>query len=107
MKKKYLIIILILISILTVGVILFISKDNSTYAVKVSLIEEKSPDRRLTVYKDDKEESNYKEIHYLNDVLLCKSSNPTINFGDVEGISELKIILNNDKVVIAKLVKGE
>ena len=106
MKKNYLIIIITVIILVIVSVIMFTMKDNSTYIVKVNYIDDYSPDRKLVVYKDD-EEIEYKEIRLMDDTLLCKYTNPSVYHGNVKNESELKIVLNNDKVVIAKVVKGD
>jgi hypothetical protein len=107
MKKKYLIIIIItLIVLITAGIVFFVIKNNGNYTVKVNLVDDYSPDRILVVYKDDKE-IEYKEIHLMDDTPLCKYSNPSTYYGNVKNESELKIVLNNDKVVIAKVVKGD
>ncbi len=110
MKKKYLIILFIIIVVLLViGIMIFAKKDNNistSYMVKINLVDEKSPDRTLTVYDSDKE-IEYREIRYIDNILLCKSYNPTVYYGDVETENELKIILNDGTEVIAKVVKGE
>ncbi len=106
MKKKYLIIIIALIILLIGGIIWFIYKNTGNYIVKVNSVDEKSPDRVLTVYKED-EKIEYKEIRKMNDVLLCDSNNPSVYYGEIKNESKLKIVLNNDKKVVAKVVKGE
>lgn len=106
MKKKYLIIVIALVILLIGGIIWFITKDTGNYIVKVSNVDDKSPDRILTVYKDDKN-IEYKEIRKMNDTLLCDSSNSSVYYGEIKNESNLKIILNNDKKVVAKVVKGE
>lgn len=106
MKKKYLIIIIAFIILLIGGIIWFINKDSGNYIVKVSSVDDKSPDRVLTVYKDDKK-IEYKEIRKMNDVLLCDSNNSSVYYGEIKNESNLKVVLNNDKKVVAKVVKGE
>ena len=107
MKKKYIILVIILILLITlVFVILHFTNnksDNKTYVVKVNIVDDRSPDRTLTVYENNKK-IEFKEIRYLNDdVRLCTYKNPTVFFGDLEGEKELKIILTNDKEVVAKI----
>ena len=107
MKKKYLIIIIItLIVLITGGILFFVIRDKGNYIVKVNRVDDYSPDRTLVVYKDDKE-IEYKEIHLIDDTPLCKYSNPSVYYGNIKNESELKIVLNNNKVVIAKVVKGD
>ena len=43
----------------------------------------------------------------MDDTLLCKYTNPSVYYGNVKNESELKIVLNNDEVVVAKVVKGD
>ncbi len=106
MKKNYLIIIITVIILIIAGVIIFTVKDNASYTVKVNVIDDYSPDRKLVVYKNDKE-IEYKEIRLMDDTVLWKYTNPSVYHGNVKNESELKIVLNNDKVVIAKVVKGD
>ena len=104
--KKYLIIGITLVILLTGGIIWFVNRDDGNYTVKVSLVDEKSPDRKLTVYKDDKE-IEYKEIRKMSGTLLCEADNSSVYFGEIKNESNLKIVLNNDKEVVAKVVKGD
>ena len=106
MKKKIIIIISIaLVLVITSIVILLISKNKSSYIVKTSLVDEQSPARYLEVYKDG-EKIDFKEVHYMDDVLLCKGTNPTIHFAELDDEEKLKVILKNDEVVIAIIDKG-
>ena len=79
---------------------------NAVYTVRVSLVDDKSPDRILTVYKNDKK-IDYKEIRKMNGTLLCEADFSAVYFGEIKNESELKIVLKNDKEVVAKIVKGE
>ncbi len=111
MKKKYVVIIALVILLLG-GIIFFVirnAKDDESkavYTVKVSLVDDKSPDRILTVYRNDKK-IEYKEIRKMNGTLLCESNNSAVYFGEIKNESSLKIILKNDKEVVAKVMKGE
>ncbi len=79
---------------------------NAVYTVKISLVDDKSPDRILTVYKNNKK-IEHKEIRKMNGTLLCDSEYSTVYFGEIKNETELKIILKNDKEVVAKIEKGE
>ena len=81
--KKYLIIGITLIILLVIGIILFVNRDSSTYIVKVNLVDEKSPDRILKIYRDN-QEIDYKEIRKMNGLLLCESDNSSIYYGEIK-----------------------
>ena len=85
---------------------MFVNRDSSTYIVKVNLVDEKSPDRILKIYRDN-QEIDYKEIRKMNGLLLCESDNSSIYYGEIKNETKLKIILKNDKEVVAKIVEGE
>ena len=106
MKKKYLIIIIALLILLTAGLILLLTRDSGNYTVKVNIIDDYSPDRILTVYKDGKE-IDFKEIRKMNGTLLCEEGISSVYYGEIKNESSLKVILNNDKEVVAKVVKGD
>ena len=110
MKKKNLIIIIatiVLIALVTTLVLVLNKSDeNASYTVKMSLVDDQSPARFLTVYKNDKK-IDFKEVRYMDDVLLCRGTNPTIHFTELDEETELKVVLKNDKVVIAKIEKGD
>jgi len=111
MKKKNIIIIITLIVLLIAGIVLLVTRradddKDAVYTVKVSLVDDKSPDRILTVYKNDKK-IDYKEIRKMSGTLLCEADFSAVYFGEIKNESELKIILKNDEEVVAKIVKGE
>ena len=110
MKKKNLIIIIatiVLIALVTTLVLVLNKSDeNASYTVKMSLVDDQSPARFLTVYKNGKK-IDFKEVRYMDDVLLCRGTNPTIHFTELDEETELKVVLKNDKVVIAKIEKGD
>ena len=81
---------------------------SGTYTIKLKLIDEKSPDREVVVYRNNKETSNYKYIKYKEkDIILCYQKNAVINQFDVEGIEELIVVLPNKSEVISKILKEE
>lgn len=105
MKKKIMFGVVIGIFVITIiGVsIIFLKNmndENATYRIVVSVIEKNSPDRNIEVLKNDKK-IDFDSIYYLDDVLLCKGKNPTINKNDVKNGEELKIKLENKKIVKA------
>ena len=108
MKKKILIIVPILILLITISIIILKKDDYSgNYQIKVVVFDEKTPDRKLIVLRDEKETDKYKYITYKDDkkIILCYQKNPTVNKFDIE--EELVIVLPNDKEVIAKVMKEE
>lgn len=106
MKKKTLIIGGVLVCIVIVVLLVFmLNKDK--YTIKISLVDDRSPDRVLTIYKNEKEKIEVQRIEYLNGTLLCNGYNTTVHFGDIENIEELKVILKDGNKVKAKIVKEE
>lgn len=94
-----------------IGVFLFkyFNNQNITYIIYAEKIDDLSPDRHLVVRKNGKETKKYKHIIYDNGTkraILCYKSNPTANIFSLD-IDELIIVLQNDKEVVAKLVKEE
>ena len=113
MKKKKMLIItcsVVIVALVASLLLFFRNKEadekNANYVVKVGLIDDKSPDRTLTVLRNDKK-IEFKEIHYMDDMYLCSWENPVAYFGDLKGETELKVILKNDKTVIAKIDEGD
>ena len=70
------------------------------YTFKVSLVDDYSPDRVITVYADGKEIS-FKSIK-IDGVTLCSGKNPTVNKSEIDGITSITVVLNDDKSVTAK-----
>ena len=103
-NKKIFLIILGVVIVLGITTYMIISH-SSQYYVKVEMVDSRSPDRTLKVYDNDDKEMKYNEIRYLDDTLLCTSYNPSVYYGDIEGVSKLKIVVDNDNIVIAKVVK--
>ena len=108
MKKKLLIIIPILVLIIIILIVVLKKDDYSgNYQIKVIVFDEKTPDRKLVVLRNEKETDEYKYIKYKDDkkIILCYQKNPTVNKFDIE--DELIIVLPNDKEVVAKVIKEE
>lgn len=99
MNKKVIIIAICIMLITIIGITIF-SQKNDEYKISISIIDKNSPDRKVTVIKNNKE-VKFDSIYYLDDVLLCSSANPTINMYDVNIGEELKIKLKNNKIVNA------
>ncbi len=73
----------------------------------VSMVDDRSPDRILTVYKNDTEKVEVNRIEYLDGTLLCNGYNLTVHFGDIEKEEKLKIIFKDKSSAEAKIVKEE
>ncbi len=108
MKKKIIIICTLIIIILIAVIIFVFNKKNNdeVYTIGLRLVDDKSPARYLDVYKNG-EKIEFLEVRYLDDVVLCKGTNPTIHFTELDGETELKVILKNGKEVFAKIEKGD
>ena len=61
-----------------------------------------SPDRTLTV-KEDGKVISFTQINYSDGVMLCKGTNPTVSFSDLEGETAFKVVLKDGTVVTATL----
>ena len=72
-----------------------------TYTVKVSIVDEFSPARILSVYEDGSKIS-FKQINYSDGTKLC-SSNGNVNKSDIEGESKLQVVLNGGTKVTATI----
>lgn len=107
MKKKLLIISGILFIVIIVSLLLIVTSNKTTYIIKVSLVDDRSPDRILTVYNNKNEKISVKRIEYLDGTLLCNGYNTTVHFGDIESEKELKIILKDLSETTAKIVEEE
>ena len=105
MKKKYLIIGGILIIIIAIILIILLNK--TTYVIKVSMVDDKSPDRILTVYNNKDEKVEFKKIELLNGTYLCDEINSSVYYGNLKNINELQVILKDDSKVIAQVIKEE
>lgn len=106
MKKKLVIIGSVLVVLITV-VILLMLLSKTKYTIKVSMVDDQSPDRILTVYDENNKKIEVKRIEYLDGTLLCYGYNTTVHFGDIENEKELKVILKDKTEVKAKIVKEE
>lgn len=110
MKKKTIILIIFVVLIL-LGVSYYFIKTNKKsddYEIRVTLVDDRSPDRTLKVFKDGKETKNYKHIKYNNNknIILCYQKNPTVNVFEIDS-DELVIVLSDDSEVIAKVVRED
>ncbi len=81
-------------------------KPNELYVVKVYIIDKNSPDRLLKVYKNGKE-IEFDSIYYLDNVLICHSTNPAVAKSAIKDEKELKIKLKNQKIIKAKIEMEE
>ena len=106
MKKKVLIICGVILLIVISLVVIFIPK-NTSYVIKYSSVDDRSPDRLLTVYNGKNEKIEFTRIEYLDGVVLCEGYNPTVFFGDIEGEKEFIIVFQDKSTVKAKIVEDE
>ena len=106
MKKKILIVCSICIVIIAV-VLVFVFSNQTKYKIRISLIDDYSPDRILTVYNEKDEKIDVKRIEYTDGTLLCNGYNTTVHFGDIENETILKIILKDNSEEEAKIIKDE
>lgn len=72
-----------------------------TYTVKVSVVDEYSPARILSVYEDGSKIS-FKQINYTDGTMLC-SSKGNVNKSDIEGVSKLQVVLSDGTKVTATI----
>ena len=106
MKKKVLIISGIVVTILVV-VLLVIILNKTSYKIIVSLVDDQSPDRILTVYNNKNEKMDVKRVEYLDGTLLCYGHNMAVHYGDIENVKELRVVLKDKSIVTAEIVKEE
>ncbi len=105
MNKKILIIGGLITLIAIILIILLLNKPK--YSITVSKVDDQSPDRILTVYNEKNEKIEVKKIEYLDKTLLCYGYNTAVHFGDIENVSEVRVILEDGSEVIARIIKGE
>ena len=80
----------------------YVSEGN-TLTIGVSRVDEYSPDRVISVYLNG-DPYNFKSIKYLDGTTLCTSSNPTVTASEIEGISSLIVVLNDDTEVVVDVL---
>ncbi len=101
MKKKIIVYASLFILLVIIISLLFFK---SKYTISLIKIDNFSPDRKVIVYKNNKE-IDYKEVLYLDGVVLCSSKNPTVSYSEIVDEKELIIKLNNNKQVKAIIIK--
>lgn len=106
MKKKVIIISSVVLAIIILVIVLLLS-NKMTYTIKVSMVDDYSPDRVLTVYNDKNEKVEVKKIEYMDGTLLCNGYNTTVHFGDIKDEKKFKIILKDNTEIMAKIVEEE
>ena len=108
MKKT----LILIIAIVLVGIGLtyyFLKNDKSgTYEIHVELVDDRSPDRILKVFKNGKETNDYKHIKYddKKNIILCYQENPAVNVFELDK-DEMIVVLNSGEEVIAKLIRKD
>ena len=104
MKKKFLLIIFVIIVII-LGLIIILNIDNG-YIVKIDIVDLKSPDRVLVLYKDNKK-VDFDSIYYLDNVYICNSETPYVAKSILKNVKRLKVKLKNGKVINVKVIEEE
>lgn len=96
-------------SVIIIGIIgvMILLSNGPNYEIRVSLVDDHSPDRILTVYNEKNEKVEVKKIKYLDGTDLCNGYNTTVYYGDIEEEKELIIILKDNSEIKAKIVKEE
>ncbi len=105
MKKKVLII--GSIAAVAIVVVLIILLNKTTYTIKVSIIDEKSPDRILTVYDNKNNKVDFNRIETLDGTVLCDKINSSVYYGNIAKFDELRVVLKDNSKVIAQINKEE
>ena len=77
-------------------------ENQKTYTIRVSKIDDYSPDRILKVYENGTQIS-VKSIRYTDGTVLCSGSNTTVNVNDITGETSFKVELNNGQIVTASV----
>ena len=88
-------------SIVNGNITLTAKKKKKSYTVKVTPVDQYSPDRILTVYEDGKQIS-VSAIKY-NGVTLCSGSNMVVNMYEISGVNSLTVVLTNGSSVTANV----
>lgn len=89
-------------SSVTQNITLVASWAQKTYTIRISIIDEYSPDRVLTVYENGSQIS-VRSINYLDGTQLCSGSNMTVNKNDIVGESSFIVVLNGGTQVTATI----
>ncbi len=106
MRKKVLIIGSVVLVIIIIVIVLLLS-NRVKYTIKVSLVDDYSPDRILTVYNEKNEKIEVEKIEYLDGTLLCYGYSTVVHFGDIEDEKVYKVILKDNTEVKAKIAEEE
>ena len=76
-------------------------KENTkTYTFKVTLVDDQSPDRIITVYEDGKK-IDFTSIK-VNGTVICNGTNPTVNKYQIINQESITVVLKNGTSVTAK-----
>ncbi len=89
-------------SSVTSDIVLVANFKQKSYTISVAKVDDYSPDRTLTV-KEDGKVISFTQINYSDGVMLCKGTNPTVSFSDLEGETTFKVVLKDGTVVTATL----
>lgn len=101
MKNKKILLLLFVIGLILLLILTF---SNDNYTIKVELIDGFSPDRRLTVYQNNKK-IEFEELQYDDGTYLCSGKNPIVSYSEIIGVIELIVKIDENKQIIAKIVE--
>jgi hypothetical protein len=105
MKKKALIIGSIVVVAIVVVLVILLNK--TTYTIRVSIVDEKSPDRILSVYDNKNNKVDFNRIETLDGTVLCDEINSSVYYGNIVKLNELRVVLKDNSKVIAQINKEE
>ena len=74
--------------------------NTKTYTFKVTLVDDQSPDRIITVYEDGKK-IDFTSIK-VNGTVICNGTNPTVNKYQIINQDSITVVLKNGTSVTAK-----
>lgn len=104
--KKIIAIVISLILILSLTYLIIDYNHKYNLVVEVNMVDEKSPDRILKVYDNDKE-IKFKRIEYLDGVNLCSYEVPAVNFIDIKNEKKLVVVVKYGRKVEATIKEIE
>ncbi len=102
--------IILFVVVLIIGgictLLLIRGNENDKYVIKIDIVDEKSPDRKLSLLKDGREES-FDSIYYLDDVYICDSNVPNTSKSALKDVKKLKVKLKSGKIIEVKVKKDD
>lgn len=106
MNKKIIITLTIILLSLILVFCYFITYNKTSiseeYIIKIKLVDEKSPERKLELYSDN-EKIDFKEIFLMEGLLLCDNKTPYVFYGEIMHIEKLMVRLEDNREIIARI----